>query len=286
MPFTLPDATAPYTPASTSPVVALTRDELAALANPDDFRAALDALTGPIEAAARDADTEATAAVEGAPEFATLRDAGRAFREAWREYDAAARRIASDPRYTADGRDDARSAAAATRDAAIGQTADRVLSDTADALLRRFPATPVAPMGADLAAVATLLVTSAESMLPKTFLTRALDTLRRAADPETSPAERLRLNHLLDAAHLPLLERFSSSPPKHWGTLARVAARAAELTRQHLATAWGDAKRDAAAHAVEGFRSAFRTLHGMAREHGSWDAVYEIAAPVFRWARQ
>jgi hypothetical protein len=272
-------ATVPvHTPALTAAERELLEDPTAAI------RDQLAELAEPIHRAAAEQATEAVARVAASKEWATLRGAAAAVRDAYARFEAERQRVARDGELSDDGRHAAVERAAVVRDAAVERVAELALSDAGDRLLRDFPARPVAILAPELAAHATFIVTAADGTLPETVLTAALDLLRTATDTSASAAERSVATKLLDAAYTPLLQRYAAAPPKHWQRWAAHAHDAVELIEQHSATMRGARFHAVARAAVQQFRTDFSFIVGTVRELGRWDDVVLIGAESFRHA--
>lgn len=253
--------------------------------DPEPLQRLVDALMPPITRAADAEDAAALEVVRSAPEYGPLSDVGRATRELFLALGAATRAAGADRNLTAAGRTDAIAKARATCEAGLQRIAG-MLSKQGDALLSRFPAEPMPLLPADLAPVASFVVSAADAMLPGAFLRKAGELLRRATDPAVPAAERFRCNLLLAEAYQPLLERLGQSPPEDWvgfGDVASAFGALEALIEMHLRTVWQRARSEVAIQSVAQFRADFTYLVTQARELGGWDDTFQVATPRFTW---
>ncbi len=277
MPFAIPDPSLPRPASAPDSLTPSMPDDAGA------FRQQLDQFRSTIERAAIAEQDAAVAAVQGAPEVALLAGTGAALESLWARYDAAVAAIGRDANLSAAGRTELIARAATERNAARDRGPVRVLSQVGDTLLGKFPTRPMPMMPGELAAPATFILASAESMLPSRFAGDALDLLRTASDPGTPPEAGFAANVLLNAAYAPLLERFADAPPKHWSGWVGAAGKLAALIRMHIATTWQRARSEAAREAVSAFRGQFTWLDRSAIQLGRWDDTFRIGAPAFAW---
>jgi hypothetical protein len=213
-----------------------------------------------------------------------LRTAAPLLFEAHSAYLERAATIAADRTLSDEGRQLQLADAAKERDAAEERISKHGLADPAARLLARHPQAGLRTMAADEAATASLFFAAAPVQLPSQTLADAARYLH-VAQATTDVTEANRVNRLLAAAVLPVVERFAKSPPRHAQKFAPIAADLAAAITTHLATASGDIARNVVTTFTQRVTAEAEGLRLLARSGGrGFDSlVARVAAPSATW---
>jgi hypothetical protein len=236
-----------------------------------------------IEANWHQVEARAEDEVSSSEELRSARQIAQSAKEIYSAYDAAAARINADRGLNDAGRRERLAPEREKRDAMVEQARGRI-NALAASLATRYADKSFPSPSPDLAAEASLVMQRFSLMDAGGFASEVADVVRRANDPNTPIAEQYRLNHLLQIAYKPLVDRRARAPENFARKLAPLAEKLSGSIEKHLDVVLNRPASRAAKELAQRIPREFGSVEAWVTNPGSWGLLAGGRAEGVDWS--